>query len=85
MCNFYEWKLTNKLRFSEEDIKKLRNNCNLREILLADITYFIYKEKQAYLSTIKDAKTNEILSYALSESLEMNMIEETIKSLIKHY
>ena len=34
-------------------------NCNPREILLTDITYLIYNNgKRAYLSTIKDAKTN---------------------------
>ena len=61
-------------------------NCNPREILLTDITYLIYNNgKRAYLSTIKDAKTNEILAYALSESLEMSIVEQTIEMLIKKH
>lgn len=61
-------------------------DCNPREILLTDITYLIYNNgKRAYLSTIKDAKTNEILAYALSESLEMSIVEETIKILIRKH
>ncbi|MFS0876906.1 hypothetical protein [Solibacillus isronensis] len=37
------------------------------KVLLTDIKYLIYKGgKRAYLSTIKDAETNEILSYEVS-------------------
>lgn len=65
-------------------VKRNFKNSNPREILLTDITYLIYNNgKRAYLSTIKDAKTNEILAYYLSESLEMSIVEETIKILIE--
>lgn len=57
--------------------------CNPREILLTDITYLFYdNHKRAYLSTIKDAKTNEILAYAVSDSLEIKIVEDTIERLI---
>ena len=39
-------------------------------MLLTDITYLIYgKDKRAYLSTIKDASTNEILAYHVSDQI----------------
>ena len=40
------------------------------KVLLTDITYLTYRGgKRAYLSTIKDAETNEILAYEVSDSL----------------
>jgi len=51
-------------------------------VLLTDITYLFYgNNKKCYLSTIKDAETNEILSYYISESLELNISLETVKRL----
>lgn len=51
-------------------------------VLLTDITYLIYgNNKRCYLSTIKDAETNEILAYYISESLELNISLETVKRL----
>ncbi len=45
------------------------------KVLLTDITYLFYKDGQkAYLSTILDASTNEILSHNLSESLKINIV-----------
>ncbi len=52
--------------------------------LLTDITYMPYgNNKTAYLSTIKDSSTNEILSYNLSESLAIDIVTETINKLVK--
>lgn len=52
------------------------------KVLLTDITYLFYKSGQkAYLSTILDASTNEILSYNLSKSLQINIVTETIDNL----
>lgn len=51
-------------------------------VLLTDITYLFYgKNKKCYLSTIKDAETNEILAYHISESLDLAISLETIKKL----
>ncbi|MFB5937277.1 IS3 family transposase, partial [Peribacillus frigoritolerans] len=42
------------------------------EILLTDITYLFYGQgKKAYLSTIKDASTNEIVAYHVSDRITM--------------
>jgi transposase InsO family protein len=57
-----------------------------RMILLTDITYILYYHgSKAYLSTIKDACTKEILAYVLSESLEVDFVLETVQQLLlKH-
>ncbi|WP_157450878.1 IS3 family transposase [Clostridium sp. ATCC 25772] len=55
------------------------------KVLLTDITYLFYgKSKKAYLSTIKDASTNEILAYNLSESLKLDIALNTIHKLKKN-
>ena len=41
-----------------------------RKVLLTDITYIPYDGKFAYLSTILDAYTKQVLSYVLSDSSE---------------
>lgn len=54
------------------------------KVLLTDITYMPYgNNKMAYLSTIKDSSTNEILSYQLSQSLQINIVTSTIDKLVK--
>lgn len=53
------------------------------KVLLTDITYLPYGTSQmAYLSTIKDASTNEILSYHLSKRITLDIATETIEKLI---
>lgn len=61
-------------------------NHGARKILLTDITYIIYNNgRKCYLSTILDAFTKEVLSYVLSESLEVDFVLETVNQLIdKH-
>jgi transposase InsO family protein len=52
------------------------------KILLTDITYLFYSNhKKAYLSTIKDGSTNEILAYNVSDSLKLDIVINTIKKL----
>lgn len=55
------------------------------KFLLTDITYLRYKGgKRAYLSTIKDAETNEILAYEVSDSLSIEIALNTLHKLKKH-
>lgn len=56
-----------------------------RKILLTDITYIPYNKTFCYLSVIKDAYTKEILSYVLSESLEIDFVLQTINQLIEQH
>ncbi|WP_376747968.1 IS3 family transposase [Lysinibacillus boronitolerans] len=54
------------------------------KVLLTDITYLTYKNgKRAYLSTIKDAETNEILAYEVADSITMEIVLDTLKKLKK--
>lgn len=56
-----------------------------RMVLLTDITYLPYNGIFAYLSTILDAFTKQVLSYVLSPSLEIDFVLETVRQLIdKH-
>ncbi|URZ06610.1 IS3 family transposase ISCpe6 [Clostridium felsineum] len=53
------------------------------KVLLIDITYLFYGTgKKAYLSTIKDRSTNEILAYNISEKLTLNIATDTIDKLM---
>ncbi|MCD7861808.1 MAG: IS3 family transposase, partial [Oscillospiraceae bacterium] len=53
-----------------------------RVILLTDITYLPYDGRFAYLSTILDAYTKQILSYVLSDSLEVDFVLQTVNKLV---
>jgi len=55
------------------------------KVLLTDITYLFYGNglrKRAYLSTIKDACTKEIIAHNPSESLELPFVLDTIHMII---
>lgn len=56
-----------------------------RKILLTDITYIPYAGTFCYLSVIKDAFTEQILSHALSDSMEMDFVLETVNQLINKH
>lgn len=54
------------------------------KVLLTDITYLFYGNgKKAYLSTIKDGSTNEILAYNVSSSLALDLATDTLHKLKK--
>lgn len=54
-----------------------------RKVLLTDITYIPYQNIFCYLSVVKDAFTEEVLSYVLSKSLELDFVLETMEKLIE--
>lgn len=56
-----------------------------RAVLLTDITYIPYNGVFAYLSTILDAYTKQILAYAVSDSLEVDFVLETVQMLIRDH
>lgn len=56
-----------------------------RKVMLTDITYIPYNGKFAYLSTILDAYTKQILSYVLSDSLEVDFVLETVNKLVEKH
>ncbi len=58
-----------------------------RAVILTDITYLFYGKirNKAYLSVMKDAFTNEVLSYVVSESLEIDFVLLTVKQLLERH
>jgi transposase InsO family protein len=53
--------------------------------LLTDITYLpYYGNCMAYLSTVKDASTNEILAYHVSDRITLDIATQTIHKLINN-
>lgn len=50
------------------------------ELLLTDITYINYStNSRAYLSTIKDATTNQIVGYKLSDSMKIDFVIDSLE------
>lgn len=55
------------------------------KVLLTDITYLFYGQgKKAYLSTIKDSSTNEVMAYHVSDRLKLDIATDTIRKLKKN-
>lgn len=56
------------------------------KVLLTDITYIPYgNNHMAYLSTIKDGSSNDILSYHISNSLKIDIVTTTINKLMLNH
>lgn len=56
------------------------------KVLLTDITYLPYgNNHMAYLSTIKDASSNVILTYHVSDSIKLDIATTTIDKLLKQH
>ena len=53
-----------------------------RSVLLTDITYIPLNGAFCYLSTILDGCTKQVLSYVLSESLEVDFVLETVEKMV---
>lgn len=56
-----------------------------RKILLTDVTYIPFDGRFCYLSTILDAFTKQILSYVLSESMEVDFVLETVRQMLEKH
>lgn len=55
------------------------------KVLLTDITYLPYGNKaMAYLSTIKDGSTNEVLAYHISDKITLDIATKTIQKLMNN-
>ena len=81
-------RMANALRssnMSDNLLKREFRDYGARKVLLTDITYIPYDGKFCYLSTILDAYTKQILSYVLSDSLEIDFVLETVNKLIKSH
>ena len=56
------------------------------KVLLTDITYLPHgNNRMAYLSTIKDGSSNDILAYHVSDSIKLDIATTTIDKLIAQH
>ena len=56
-----------------------------RSVLLTDITYIPLNGAFCYLSMILDGCTKQVLSYVLSESLEVDFVLETVQKMVHQH
>lgn len=54
------------------------------KVLLTDISYLPYNGTMAYLSTIKDGSTNEILAYHMSDRITLDLAIKTVEKLFRN-
>ena len=70
---------------AENQVRREFRSHGSRKILLTDITYIRLKNIFVYLSVIKDAFTMQVLSYELSETLEVDFVLETVRKLLRNH
>lgn len=70
---------------ADNRVKREFRQHGARKILLTDITYIPYNGCFCYLSVVKDAYTEQVLSYVLSESLELDFVLQTIEQLMEKH
>lgn len=70
---------------AKNEVKRQFEAFGPRIILLTDITYIPYNGKMAYLSVITDSYTKEVLSYVLSDSLEVDFVLQTVAQLVEKH
>lgn len=58
---------------------------NPNSVYSTDITYLKYSGNTAFLSVMLDVKTSEVISYSLSDNLQMGFVIDTINSGIRKY
>lgn len=56
-----------------------------RKVFLTDITYIPFGEEHIYLSVIIDAYTEQVMSYVLSESLEVDFVLRTVEKMFQNH
>ena len=55
------------------------------KILLTDISYLPYQDSFAYLSTVIDAFTKQVLDYVLSDNLKLDFVLLSIEQLVENH
>ena len=71
--------------YAEDLVKREFEEHGARKILLTDITYLPYNDTFAYLSTIIDAFTKQVLSYVLSDNLKLDFVLLTVEQLVENH
>ena len=71
--------------YAENLVKREFEEHGPRKILLTDITYLPYCGTFAYLSTVIDSFTKQVLSYVLSDNLKIDFVLLTIEQLVENH
>lgn len=71
--------------YAENLVKREFEEHGARKILLTDITYLPYQDTFAYLSTVIDAFTKQVLAYVLSDNLKLDFVLLTIEQLVENH
>ena len=79
------WSISQHIRTEYQKYGEFHEGYGSRIVLLTDITYLPYNGTFAYLSTVLDAFTKQILSYVLSPSPEMDFVLKTINKLVEDH
>ena len=53
-----------------------------RKVLLTDITYLTYGQRRAYMVTILDAYTKQLLAYEVSQSMKIDFVLNAVNKLL---
>ena len=70
---------------ADNRLKREFKDHGARTVLLTDITYIPLNSCFCYLSVILDAFTMEVLSYVLSDSLQVNFVLQTVEQLMEKH
>lgn len=65
-------------------LKRKFNTDEANKIWTTDITYLIYNNKRAYLSTILDLYDRKIVAYKISNKNDINIVLDTLNEAIKN-
>lgn len=66
---------------ADNQLKRQFKAFGARVVFLTDITYIPFGKEFVYLSVIMDAYTEQVMSYVLSESLEVDFVLDTVNKL----
>lgn len=70
---------------ADNHLKRQFKAFGARTVFLTDITYIPFQKGFVYLSVIIDAYTEQVMSYELSESLEIDFVLCTVIKLIRNH
>ena len=70
---------------ADNQLKRRFKSYGARRVFLTDITYIPFGKAFLYLSVILDAYTEQVMSYELSDSLEIDFVLATVEKLIRNH
>jgi putative transposase len=74
-------KKTSEHRTFENKLDRNFEQTSPRRVFCTDITYLPFNRRLAYLSTVKDVATREIVAWNASMHLEMDLVLDTVKNM----